>query len=73
MAIARVFDLSDVQVLRRANLLEQVPEGTITSREMMYMFLQLSEEDQDHVMDIVRTFLAKRGRVVIGGEKPASA
>lgn len=60
-------------VFRKAGLLPPAPQETTTTRELVYMFLQLDEDAQDRMMQIARAFLeAKKEGVTIGGEKPAS-
>lgn len=71
--IAKALDTPLVMILRKAGLLSPEPEGTPTSRELLYMFMQLDDEDQERILSITRTFLEeKKGRVIIGGEKPAT-
>lgn len=72
-AIARAFGLPPEIVFRKAGLLPPAPQETTTTRELVYMFLQLDEDAQDRMMQIARAFLeAKKEGVTIGGEKPAS-
>ena len=71
--VARAFGVRTEKVLRLAELLPPEPEETPTSRELLYMFMQLGDEDQERILDITRTFLEKKERVIIGGEEPARA
>ena len=72
--IARALRISPEEVFRRAGLLPPQPEETPTSRELLYMFMQLDDQDQERILSITRTFLEeKKERVIIGGEEPAAA
>jgi transcriptional regulator with XRE-family HTH domain len=72
--LAKAFDVSEEKVLRLAGLLPPQPKETPTSRELLYMFMQLDNQDQERILSITRTFLEeKKGRVITGGEKPATA
>jgi transcriptional regulator with XRE-family HTH domain len=52
--VARAFGVRAEDVLARAGLIPAPPEETTTSRELMAMFAQLGNEDQERVMEIVR-------------------
>lgn len=72
--LAKAFGVPEEKILRLAGLLPPEPEETPTSRELLYMFMQLDDENQKRIMSITRTFLEEeKERVIIGGEKPARA
>ena len=71
--VARAFGVRTQKVLMLAGLLPPEPEETPTSRELLYMFMQLNDEDQERILSITRTFLEEeKARVIIGGERPAT-
>ena len=61
--VAHLFSLSTEEVFRRAGLLPPVPEETATSRELLAMFAQLGDEDQERVMVMVRALRDEERRV----------
>jgi len=72
--LAKAFGVPEEKILRLAGLLPPQPEETPTSRELLYMFMQLDDQDQERILSITRTFLEeKKERVIIGGEEPAAA
>jgi hypothetical protein len=73
-SVASALQVPPEGVFRRAGLLPPKPEETPTSRELLYMFMQLDDQDQERILSITRTFLEeKKERVIIGGEEPAAA
>lgn len=58
--LARVFGVPPEEVFRRAGLLPPAPDETPTIRELVHLFSQLPAEEQDDVIAIVRTLLARR-------------
>jgi transcriptional regulator with XRE-family HTH domain len=72
--VARAFNLPAEVVLRKASLLPPEPEETVNSRELLYIFHQLDDKDQERILRIARTFLeANKEKVVISEEKPVVA
>ena len=72
--IAKALGVPLETILRKVGLLQPQPEETPTSRELLYMFMQLDDQDQERILSITRTFLEeKKERVIIGGEEPAGA
>jgi len=67
LELSRVFNTSPEKVFRLAGILPPALPESPTTRELVYMFGQLDDDDRERVMQITRTFLeAKKRRVVIG-------
>ena len=74
LGIAKALRINPIRVFQIAEILPPAPEETPTSRELLYMFMQLDDENQKRIMSITRTFLEEeKERVIIGGEEPATA
>ena len=71
--IAKGLDVPLSVVIANAHL-DDDPIEPPTTRELVYMFSQLDDDDRERVLQIARTFLeAKRRRVVIGEQAAADA
>jgi transcriptional regulator with XRE-family HTH domain len=52
--VAGAFGMRAEEVLARAGLIPAPPKETATSRELLAMFAQLGDDDQERVLEIVR-------------------
>lgn len=53
VAIAKAFKVAPEIVLRKVGLLPDVPDTTEAEEQLLYMFRQLSENDQEAILDFV--------------------
>ena len=62
VAIADALDVSAVEIVQRAGILPPDPPETAAWRRLNEMWARLSDEDQKRVLEIVETWVQKRGR-----------
>ena len=62
VAIADVLGVSAIEVVQRAGILPPDPPETTAWRRLNAMWARLSDEDQERVLEIVETWVQKRGQ-----------
>lgn len=73
-AIARALNIPPEEVFRRAGLLPNVPEKTVNTQELTYLFDQLGEADQKNILMMLRGYVSeRRGHYLANRQTPASS
>ncbi|MDY7076794.1 MAG: helix-turn-helix transcriptional regulator [Chloroflexota bacterium] len=62
VAIADALGVPAVEVVQRAGILPPDPPETAAWRRLNEMWVRLPDEDQKHILEIVETWVQKRGR-----------
>lgn len=52
-SLARAFQVPPTEVLSAAGLIPKIPAKTAAEEQLLYMFRQLSENDQEAILDFV--------------------
>jgi transcriptional regulator with XRE-family HTH domain len=62
VAVADALGVPAVEVVQRAGILPPDPPETVAWRRLNEMWAQLSDEDQERILEIVETWVRKRRR-----------